>query len=175
METAVCEIGTEASAAYFETIFRTYFGRVARVIARVVRDHARAEELAVEVFLKLWNGPRPAPEILTAWLYRVAVRRGLDDLRRKNRREHYERLLTFGRRVPNPEEILTESQDQERVRQIPASMEARQAELLVLRSHGLSYEELAGALGIHAASIGTLLSRAQNSFRRRYVRRYGIR
>ena len=41
----------------FEATFRTQYDRIARVIARVVRDPARSEELAVEVFLKLWRTP----------------------------------------------------------------------------------------------------------------------
>ena len=41
----------------FEETFRTRYGRIARVIASVVRDPARAEELAVEVFLKVVAKP----------------------------------------------------------------------------------------------------------------------
>ena len=33
-----------------DSIFRTHYERVARVIGRVIHDRARAEELAVEVF-----------------------------------------------------------------------------------------------------------------------------
>ena len=43
----------------------------------------------------------------------------------------------------------------------------------MLRSHGLTYEELANAPGLNAASIGTLLSRAQHTFRKEYIKRYG--
>ena len=49
----------------------------------------------------------------------------------------------------------------------------RGAELLVLRSHGLSYEELAEALELNPTSIGTYLSRAQDAFRKEYIKRYG--
>lgn len=62
-----------------ETAFRTHYGRVARIIARVVRDHARAEELAVEVFLKLWRTRNAQADKVEAWLYRVAVRTALDE------------------------------------------------------------------------------------------------
>jgi RNA polymerase sigma-70 factor (ECF subfamily) len=47
--------------------------------------------------------------------------------------------------------------------------------LLVLRSQGFSYEELAATLNLNPASIGTLLSRAQHAFRKEYTRRYGTR
>ena len=35
-----------------DAIFRAHYERMARVIGRVIHDQARAEELAVEVFLK---------------------------------------------------------------------------------------------------------------------------
>jgi RNA polymerase sigma-70 factor (ECF subfamily) len=52
-------------------------------------------------------------------------------------------------------------------------MRPRQAELLVLRSDGLSYEELAAALHLAHGSIGTFLSRAEQAFRKEYIKRYG--
>jgi len=48
----------------------------------------------------------------------------------------------------------------------------RQAELLLLRSDGHSYDELAGSLSLNPASVGTLLSRAKQAFRKEYVKRY---
>jgi Sigma-70 region 2 len=70
----------------FEATFRAQYERIARVIARVVQDPARAEELAVEVFLKLWRNPQAQGENAGGWLYRTAVRKGLDELRRRTRR-----------------------------------------------------------------------------------------
>jgi RNA polymerase sigma-70 factor (ECF subfamily) len=134
-----------------ETIFGAQYERIARVIARIVRDPARAEELAVEVFLKLWRNPQAQEGNTEGWLYRAAVRTGLDELRRQTRQIRYERLLGFVRRVPTP----------------------RQAELLLLRSHGLTYDEVASALHLNPASVRTLLSRAQHAFRKEYIKRYG--
>jgi DNA-binding CsgD family transcriptional regulator len=62
---------------------------------------------------------------------------------------------------------------QERVRAVLAALQSRQAELLVLRSHGFSYEELALSLDLNPVSVGTLLGRAQQAFRKEYVARYG--
>jgi RNA polymerase sigma-70 factor (ECF subfamily) len=156
-----------------EAIFRAQYGRIARVIARVVRDHARAEELAVEVFLKLWRNERAQGENAEGWLYRVAVRAGLDELRRQARRARYESLIGFVRGTPTPEEIHTATEEQERVRLVLGAIEPRQAELLLLRSDDLSYEEVASALELNPASVGTLLSRAQRAFREEYIKRYG--
>jgi len=41
-----------------DAIFRAHYERIARVIGRVIHDQARAEELAVEVFLKWWRNPQ---------------------------------------------------------------------------------------------------------------------
>ena len=76
--------------------------------------------------------------------------------------------------VSNPEvQIEPPAEEQEKVRLILAVIASRQAELLILRSQGLSYEELAAALELNPASIGTLLCRAQDAFRKEYVKRYG--
>jgi RNA polymerase sigma-70 factor, ECF subfamily len=61
------------------------------------------------------------------------------------------------------------------VRLLLTAIEPREAELLVLRSQGVSYEELAATLNLNPASVGTLLGRAQQAFRREYTRRYGTR
>ena len=44
-----------------------------------------------------------------------------------------------------------------------------QAQSLILRSSGLSYKELADALNIKMTSIGTILNRAEEEFRNRYL------
>jgi DNA-directed RNA polymerase specialized sigma24 family protein len=44
-----------------------------------------------------------------------------------------------------------------------------QAQLLILRSAGLSYKELADALEVKATSVGTMLNRAEEEFRDRYI------
>lgn len=156
-----------------ETIFQTQYERIARVIARVLRNPARAEELAVEVFLKWSRTPQAQGENFKAWLYRVAVRTGLDELRRETRRTRREGALRIVRKSPTPEEVRASKEDQERVRAVLAAIQSRQAELLVLRHEGLSYDELACALDLKPASIGTFLSRAEQAFRKEYIKRYG--
>ena len=156
-----------------ETIFHAHYERIARVIARVLRDPSRAEELAVEVFLKWSRNPSAQGENAQAWLYRVAVRAGLDELRRESRRTQREQALRFFQKSPTPEDIRASKEDQERVRTVLATIQPRQAELLVLRSQDLSYDELASALDLKPASIGTFLSRAEQAFRKEYIKRYG--
>ena len=170
---AAAEIKVDGIKFDVEAIFRSQYERIARVIARVTGDRARAEELAVEVFLKLWRTPQAHGEKAGGWLYRTAVRKGLDELRRRSRRTRYERLLAFVRGIPTPEEICAATEEREKVRLLLAAIDPRQAELLLLRNDGLSYEELASALDLNPASVGTLLIRAQQAFRKEYIKRYG--
>ena len=163
-----------AAAAFdIDRTFRAQYERIARVIARVVRDRARAEEIAVEVFLKLWRNPQAQHGNVEGWLCRAAVRMGLDEVRRRSRQARCERLIAFVRRAPTPEDVRSAGEQQQRIRRVLAAIGSREAEMLVLRSHGLSYEELASALDLNPASVGKLLYRAQQAFRKEFEKRYG--
>ncbi len=169
----VAGIDTGQAPTDLETIFRAQYERIARVIARVTHDPARAEELAVEVFLK-WPRHSAGVDSVEGWLYRTAIRAGLDELRRQSRRRGYEAMLRWiGRRPRTPEEIHNTRQEQARVRAVLLSIGARQAGMLLLRSQGLTYVEVAAALELNPSSIGTLVSRAQQAFRKEYIKRYG--
>jgi RNA polymerase sigma-70 factor (ECF subfamily) len=151
-----------------ETIFRAQYQRIARLIAGVIRDPARAEELAVEVFLKWSRTPNAQGENAAAWLYRV----GRNELRRRTRLSRCESLFDFIRGTPTPEELLSAREGQQRVDVVLSVIAPRHAELLLLRSNGLSYDELASALELNPGSVGTFLSRAQQAFRKEYIKRY---
>lgn len=157
----------------FETFFRSHYERIARAVARVVGDPARAEDLAVEAFWKLWRNPQAQGERAGGWVYRTALRLGLNELRRDARRNHYERQSAYGGHALTPEEARAAAEEREQVRQVLAALDPRQAELLILRSNGLSYEKVASAADVNPVSVGTLISRAQQAFRKEYVKRYG--
>ncbi|HYL37031.1 MAG TPA: sigma-70 family RNA polymerase sigma factor [Bryobacteraceae bacterium] len=173
----VVGIGLNDAKVDLETIFHAQYGRIARVIAGVIRDPARAEELAVEVFLKWERTPNAQGKDAEGWLYRTAVRIALNELRRKTLRIRYEHLLGFvtsrSTGGATPHEIYAAQEEQQRVRLVLSAMEPRQAELLLLRSNDLSYQELAATLNLNPASIGTLLSRALEAFRKEFIQRYG--
>ena len=164
---------TRAPAFDFEAAFHAHYGRIARVIFRVIRDPGRAEELAVEVLWKFWRTPRAHGENAAGWLYRTAVRTGLNELRRQVRGSRHESLADATPGAPTPEEVRAVREEQEHVRLVLAALEPRQAELLLLRSSGLSYDELASAIDLNPASVGTLLGRAQQAFRKEFIKRYG--
>ena len=160
-------------ASGFDALFHTHHARITRVIARVIRDPGRAEEIAVDVFWKLWRKPKAQNDRAGGWLYRTAVRQSLNELRRQLRASRREGLTADYRKPPDPEQVRVAAEEQEHVRTVLAMIKQQQAEILLLRSSGLSYEELAAALELNPASVGTLLNRAQQAFRKEYVQRYG--
>ena len=156
-----------------EDAFRLYYERIARTIAKVVGDRASAEELAVEVFWTFWHTPSVHGENAGGWLYRTAVNRGLQELRRRARHARYARFFHFGGPPVTPEQLHASSEEQMNVRRVLTAMKPKEAELLLLRGNGFSYEELASTLKLNPASVGTLIRRAQQTFRKEYTRLYG--
>ena len=157
-----------------DAIFGAHYERIARVIGRVIHDQARAEELAVDVFLKWWRNPRAHGEHAEGWLYRAGVRTALDELRRQTRRDRFERLFSLARQSPpTPEQLFAANAGQQRVRAVLGALSRRHAELLLLRAQDLTYQEIAAALALHPNYVGSLVSRAQEAFRKEFVKRYG--
>src|SRR5579872_6562734 len=126
----------------FDAIFRAQYRRVVSLISRLVRDPARSEELAVEVFVKLWRTPRVQGENVQGWLSKVAVRKALDELRRTARWARCQHLFRVDTWIGGSQDALVSREERDRVRSILALLHRRQAELLLLRAEGLSYDEL---------------------------------
>lgn len=174
-DTAEVAADDQTAPASFDldVVFRAHYARVTNVIARVVNNPARAEELAVDVFMRLRREPNAQGPTITGWLYRTAVRRGLDELRRATRRARYEPLLRLAGGTPSPEDAAMAGEIRGRVRLTLLALRPERATLLVLRGQGLSYDELADATGVTPSSVGTLLRRARRAFQKEYMSRYG--
>ena len=169
----IAEVPIKPFVFNFEAVFHAQYSHVARVITSVVRDPAKAEDMTAEVFWRLWRNPQAHGPNVGAWLHRTAVRIGLDELRKQYRREKYERLFRVFHTTQSPEEVHLINEERRRVHAVLVSMRTRDAELLLLRVDGQKYSDIAQILGLNATSIGTLLARAQHTFRREYIKRYG--
>lgn len=162
------------AAAWLEDIFQEHWPRVYGLLFRLVGDRAEAEDLALEAFWRLHrrNQPFDRDHHLSGWLYRVATNLGYNALRARKRRVRYEQeagrqALDFDTAL-DPEVETERAEKRRKVRQALSQMKPRSAELLVLRHSGLSYAEVAEALGISPGSVGTLLARAEKEFIDRY-------
>ncbi len=164
--------------ADFEPIFQEYWPKIYRVLFQMVGDVDAAEDLALEVFVRLHDQPRLFGEghNVGGWLYRVATNLGYNALRAAKRRKKYERKAGLQALAGDPGSVLTREAEQavertverEQVRRVLAQMKPRDAKLLLLRHSGLSYAELAETLGVAPGSVGTLLARATRAFEKQY-------
>ena len=161
------------AAADLESVFRLHYSRITKLITRITRDPGGAEELAVEVFLRWPPADASDDRAISGWLTRTANRLALDEIRRQDRQGRLGRFAASLGIQRTPEDALLDEDQRGRVVQALARLKPRDAELLTLRAEGMSYEELAGVLLMKPASIGKLISRAQDAFRKEYLRRYG--
>jgi len=162
------------SESAFERVFAEFYGRIVGALCRMLGDRAQAEELASEVFLRLYQRPHEPESYdnIGGWLYRTATRLGIDSLRSAGRRALHER--DAGTHLATaPDTPLEEALRAERARQVRrtlARLKPIQAQILMLRSNGLSYKELADALEVKPASVGRLLARSEEAFERAWRR-----
>ena len=165
---------SDASSSGFEALFMEHWATVYRVLHRLVGDPSEAEDLALETFFRLYKRypPREAEFNIGGWLYRVATNLGLHSIRSWKRREHYE--TTAGKFAlettpeARPAEILAKAEEQRFVRLALAKMNEQRSQLLIMRHSGMSYKEIAQALGLAPTSIGPLLLRAEREFEKHY-------
>ena len=159
--------------AQFAAVFQEHYARVVAAAARLTGERAVAEEIADDAFWKLYRRPhlRREGNNLGGWLYRTATRMALDALRsRKRRQVNGARAAAVGAAAAEtgPLGALEEREQAARVRRALRRLRPAQAQLLALRTSGLSYGEIAAALRMKATSVGTTLARAEAAFARIY-------
>src|SRR5260370_12916581 len=173
------EFDSRAAGLAFERVFLAYYPQIVTILYRVVGDRTRAEELTNEVFWRAhrqWSS-RAVQGNPGGWLYRTATNLGIDDLRLTARRKRYEGIA--GRDIRDegasltPLDGLLKKEKRTQVRAVLYSMKKWQAQILILRSSGLSYEELASALDMKRSSVGTLLPPAGREVHKRFFRSHG--
>jgi len=159
--------------ADFRAAFLQHYARIVAILVRLLVDRSHAEEVANDTFWRLYR--QPALQVdgnIGGWLYRTATNLGIDALRASGRRRQYEEVAGSARgegRASGPLDSLLLEEKCRRVRAVLASIQPAQAQLLILRTSGLSYKELAEALDVKMSGIGTMLNRAEEEFRNRYL------
>jgi RNA polymerase sigma-70 factor (ECF subfamily) len=166
------------SADGFEAFFRQHFGRVYGLLYRVTGNSQDAEDLGQELFLKLARRDPPIWQtpLAAGWLWKAAAHSALNALRGSRRRTaREERALRqelpvrlVAEREEDPASSAIRREQQESVRRALRAIPERDAMLLLARHSGLSYAEVAEALNLNPASVGTLLSRAEQRFKEAY-------
>ena len=149
----------------FEELVIRHESRVRNVIHAVVRDRGLAEDLAQDTFLTAHaKAPRFRAEgSVRSWLLRIAVRKGLDELRRRKRRGE-EPLDPHRDTGGSGLEGLETGWDLDGAL-AGLSPDARAA-LMMREVDGSSYREIADSLGWPMGTVATRLHRARLELRR---------
>jgi RNA polymerase sigma factor (sigma-70 family) len=180
VEMRECDITLTAAAAQndtrltFDAAFAAHHRLVYRYACALTRDAALAEDVTQEVFLRLHGHIDAAQNegMLRPWLLRVTANVASNTLR--TRRRAAVRDEAFGaemlqmRDEPGPDETLAQKTEMARAQHALAKLREPLRSCLLLRHEGLSYREIAGALGLKESSIGTLIARGRDEFMKAY-------
>jgi RNA polymerase sigma-70 factor (ECF subfamily) len=159
------------AAAGNEEAFAELVGRhqdkVFGLAYRYSRDRQDAEELAQEIFLRVWRHARSfrGESQFGTWLYRLAVNTCLNFKQRgKSRPAPLPLVGDVASGQPSAGDKLIAAESEARLQRALASLPARQKMALVLASFDdRSYEEIADAMDVSLPAVESLLFRARKN------------
>ncbi len=165
----------EGSEAAFAQLVERYQDRVFRLLGRYCRDPVECEDLAQEVFLKVFRKLHTFQHgsAFFTWVYRIAVNAATDHLSRASSRRlrlvEDEAVLDAGTDrfdQHSPEAPLLTAELAAVTRQIVDSLPEKFRTILVLREfEDLSYTEIANVLQIQLGTVESRLFRARHRFK----------
>ncbi len=150
----------------FEAFFREHYRVVVRLAQNVVGDLPAAQDVAQEVFLAAYRRFPADYEQAAGWVRVAAVHTALNVVRGERRRDARQRQLQAVDSLPSPEDTVIEREARTEVRRVLRRLPRRSAAVLVMRHGGMSYLEIADALGVKVGHVGTLLRRAESALRK---------
>lgn len=163
----------------FEVLLRRYRVPLVNYLSRLVRDDALSEDLAQEVFLRVYQARhryQPAARF-TTWLYRIATNLALNAIRDRkgmkaqtgdqgpNAEPQVSRLVDGN---PTAEQQLMQSERQQVIRKaVEALPENQRAAVILHKYQEVDYRQIAQILGVSESAVKSLLFRAYESLRAR--------
>jgi RNA polymerase sigma-70 factor, ECF subfamily len=153
---------------FVEDLFARHQNEIYAYLVRMLRDPELAADLTQDAFVKAYRAydHLEKPENARAWLYQIAHRVALDNLRRR-RIVRFVPLVGEARNsAPSAEHLAMDlrlsGELQRALEKIP---ERQRAALLLAELHDLTGLELAAALGVSHVAARALLTRARQSLR----------
>jgi len=165
-------------AAAFTELVERYRNRLLTVLEHLVGNHEQAEDLAQEVFLRVFKASHryePGAKFST-WLFTIANNVASNALRSRSRRREVGvpegngsdsspmQLDQLAKAASGfmPTRALDKAEQAQMVRQAVASLSERQRmALLLAKFEGMSYQDIAQTMDLSVQAIKSLLSRAR--------------
>lgn len=159
----------DAARAFVESLFARHHGEIYAYLVRMLRDADLAADLTQDAFVKAYKNydTLQKDENARAWLYQIAHRVALDELRRRK----IVRMIPWTGEsrgaAPSAERLAMDVRLSGPLERALARIPERQrAALLLAELHDLSGLELAEALGVSHVAARAILTRARESLRR---------
>jgi RNA polymerase sigma-70 factor (ECF subfamily) len=145
-----------------------HLARMVALARRMMGNQADAEEVAQEVFLRVWTHAarwEPGRAQFSTWLHRVATNLCLDRLRRRTM-DDIDAIPEPQSDDPGPDVLLEQQQLANRVEiAMQALPERQRAAVTLTHFQGLSNIEAAETLEISVEAVESLLGRARRALR----------
>jgi RNA polymerase sigma-70 factor (ECF subfamily) len=167
--TAASAHSPAGAAAAVGALFREHGSAVLGVCIAMLRDRTEAEDAAQQTFLSAYGSVLRgnAPREPGAWLATIARNECRARIRARTRRRDVLSGDDLALALPDPAEVVSERDGLAEVLDALAALPERQRRAIVLRSvHGLSYREVARALGTSLPVAEALLFRARRTLGR---------
>ena len=169
----------QGDGASFGVLLEKHRASVIHFVYRLVQEQAIAEELAQEVFLRVYRSRSsyaPTAKFKT-WLFRIATHLALNWLRDERHARGQERLddgpadlpaRQISDRRPSVEQEMVHEVKREEIRQAVAALpEKQRAAVLMHKYEEMEYTQIAKVLGCSDSAVKSLLFRAYEALRAR--------
>jgi RNA polymerase sigma-70 factor (ECF subfamily) len=169
----------EGDGTSFGVLLEKHRASVIHFVYRLVQEQAIAEELAQEVFLRVYRSRSsyaPTAKFKT-WLFRIATHLALNWLRDERHARGQERLddgpadlpaRQISDRRPSVEQEMVHEVKREEIRQAVAALpEKQRAAVLMHKYEEMEYTQIAKVLGCSDSAVKSLLFRAYEALRAR--------
>ena len=153
----------------FNILYRRYWDRLYNYLLRVTKFHEVSEEIATDVFFKLWTGREILPSIINinGFLYKVTYNKAMDFFKKVAREKRIQEILLtqIEHATPNNADyILLDDENKQILQKLIQELSPQRRLVFSLnRLEGLSHEEIAQKLGLSRQTVKNTMSEAVKS------------